>query len=208
MTDQTIYTQDETIATLARLAFPLWRGKKLRVVKTDGTVSIQDTAWNGGSRSSYVAIAINAGTFERIADVRRVNPLRERDERTIPIPVDVAIVEHSIFLGKDHGCTVYLHPNNVNALLAAETETDLTPTERITLCAARELKSSYRLSEATDTTGITETEYNAARDSLISRGLLRKNKSISDNGRNAIGRVTLFELRNALGRREPRTETE
>jgi hypothetical protein len=33
-------------------------------------------------------------------------------EPYIPNP-DEILVEHSIFLGKDGGCTVYLHPENV-----------------------------------------------------------------------------------------------
>lgn len=196
---QPIYTQDQTIKRIASLAFPQWRGRKL-AVKPAAEVSLVNTAWNGGSRNSYVAIQLNAGTFERIADARRVNPLREHDARSVAVPVDVAIVEHSIFLGKDAGCVVYLNPANVNALLAANAEVELTATERIVLAATRELKPAYRLAEATVTTRITETEYNAAKQSLIGRGLLRKNGSITDNGRNAIGRVNLYQLRQSLNR--------
>lgn len=199
---KTIWTNDKTIERLARTAFPNWRGKRLKVstLPESGELSVIGTAWSGGSRSSYVAIDLNSG---RTMLAAAVNPLRDRDSRIAVIPPGFCVVEHSMFLGKDHGCTVYLHSANLAKLLPAAEAIDLTLDDRLVLASTCEYKNTYsgrtniRFHEANRYHTISAAEWETAKLSLIGRGLLRKNGSISPDGRNAIGSVRLHNLKGA-----------
>ena len=52
------------------------------------------------------------------------------------------MVEHTIFCGKDHGLTFYVHPDSAAKLLPSES-VELTPNQKLVLNATASLKSSY-----------------------------------------------------------------
>ena len=93
---------------IAKLAFPEWKGRKIKV-ETVHEICLMNRYWDGGSRSQYRAV--NLDTHEvggpQIAGFRdppQFGGLSQ--DPTIPVPVGFAIVEHCIFCGKDVGCTV------------------------------------------------------------------------------------------------------
>lgn len=69
------------------------------------------------------------------------------------------------------------------------------------LAATRGLKSSYagiknyRFHAARESTGITEPEWNQAKDACMAKGLLNRAGAISDDGRNAIEWTQLESLK-------------
>ena len=99
------------LAAIARRAFPGYRGRKFRVVVSDRPRRLL-SYWDGGSRDSYVVIqegrAISPPAFAPFG----------REDVPEYVPVSGAIlVEHSIFMGKDSGCTIYIHPEDKNCFL-------------------------------------------------------------------------------------------
>ncbi|KKL63775.1 hypothetical protein LCGC14_2171710, partial [marine sediment metagenome] len=97
----------------------------------------------------------------------------------------VALVKHSIFYGKDMGLTVTIHPRNAAPLLPAPVE--LSPVEQIALRVIDTYISSARVKYAAEE-GLTRDQYGFAKLALESRGLLRKNGSITPAGRDAVVR--------------------
>lgn len=100
-----------TARKIAKAAFPEWRGRKL-FVKVRPDVFLSDTFWSGGTRNDYVAVELATGrtapTLPKVGTPREFGG--QGGDVRVPIPEGVAIVEHSIFCGKDVGCTVYIRP--------------------------------------------------------------------------------------------------
>lgn len=114
------------------------------------------------------------------------------------LPENVALVRH--YHGRFESITIYLNPANLR--------TDLLPpkpaldwAQSVVLAATRSLKSSYagirnyRFQEAHERTGITEAEWNSAKDACIASGLLNRAGAITDAGRNAIEWTRLEALK-------------
>ena len=93
--------------TIAKKAFPEYRGRKIRVVEAK-SYRMADY-WDGGSRCYVRAFEIAS---EKIADPKPATnvPWSGSANATFEIPEGVAIVEHQIFCGKDAGITIYLAP--------------------------------------------------------------------------------------------------
>jgi hypothetical protein len=95
---------------IARIAFPDWKGRKIKVEEVSH-VRLSDRYWDGGTRSEYRAVELDT-LHCASPQVTGFNAPAEygglREDPTIEIPEGVAIVEHSIFCGKDIGCRVYL----------------------------------------------------------------------------------------------------
>jgi hypothetical protein len=94
------------LAALARRAFPGYRGRKFRVVISDRPRRLL-SFWDGGSRDIYMVVQNNS-----VFAPPTIAPFgRESAPDYAPVPGAV-LVEHSIFMGKDVGCTIYLHPED------------------------------------------------------------------------------------------------
>jgi len=119
------------------------------------------------------------------------NPVEGKE---FEIPVGVVVVEHSMFCGKDMGLTFYIRAENASKLLPASNDS-LSADQKIVLAATCGLKSFARFDEAQAETGIDRERYDTAIVDLIAGGYLRKNKSITPKGRNAIGDTRLSDLR-------------
>lgn len=92
------------LAAVARRAFPGYRGRKFRVVISDRPRRLL-SYWDGGSRDTFVVVQEG-----RVFSPPTVAPFgRESVPDYVPV-AGAILVEHSIFMGKDSGCTVYLHP--------------------------------------------------------------------------------------------------
>ena len=95
---------DPNIRAIAMRAFPNYKGRTFRH-DTSGHVTFYDLNWGGGTRNSYTAVRLSdmraqAGTVMAPWN----NPI---EGKTVDIPPGFAIVEHTIFCGKDMGLRVY-----------------------------------------------------------------------------------------------------
>jgi hypothetical protein len=187
---------------IMRAAFPAYKGRKFKVaeIADPSSFGLYGCYWSGGSRSSYAGIQLVSG---KVGWFGGINPLRESEPKT-NVPLDCAIVEHSIFCGKDTGLTLHLRPENVAKMLPAGDGDELTEDEKIVLIATRSYKNTYagrtnvRFEEARRKTGITQQAYEDAKSLLFLKGYLKrhgKSYKITNEGRNACGNESLYSLR-------------
>jgi hypothetical protein len=102
----------------AKAAFPQYKGRKFKLVFTP-TVTFYDTNWSGGTRSQYVAIASDGRTALLHVPAPWVNQV---EGKTVPLPEDAVIVEHTIFCGQDAGLRIYVNPVHLPKWLPAPKE--------------------------------------------------------------------------------------
>lgn len=193
-----IFVERAQVAALVDATFPDYKGKKYRVVPLD-SVTIMDLNWHGGTRSQYRGCTLAGERTGALDKWNAVAPWRNAAEGSqVEIPKGACLVKHSMFCGKDSGLTIYVHPDNMPGMLPAPVE--LTAHERIVLRAHKECKSSYNgkdryeLAAPYDYTWNkakypdypSRPQWDAAKQSLISKGLLNSRGAITNEGRNAI----------------------
>ena len=94
------------LASIARRAFPGFKGRKFRVQVSDRPRRLL-SFWDGGSRDTYCVVQDGM-----VISPPTVAPFgREAVPDYVPVKGAI-LVEHSIFMGKDAGCTIYLHPDD------------------------------------------------------------------------------------------------
>ena len=175
-----------------------YNGRKLKASIGD-SVTLFNTSWDGGSRSTYVAVEIATGEAKSLPG----NPSPPQfggnmEGQTIELKPGYMIRENSIFCGKHMGLTFHMLEENAQSLLPASDE--LTMPEKIVLAATAGLKASYggvknfRFVEANRDTGIELEQWESAKSALIERKLLNKAGAITVSGRNAIGDTRLYSL--------------
>lgn len=103
------------IEPIITATFPTYSGRKFRIEFTD-KVTFFDTNWGDGSRNQYVAVRSDGKTAKLNAPAPWINPV---EGKTIEVPQDAMIVEHSIFCGQDRGITIYAHPCHMQKWLTA-----------------------------------------------------------------------------------------
>ena len=92
--------------------FPEYKGRKF-IVEFCEKVTFHDTNCGGGTVNKYVFVGMNRElTFNAPAPWN--NPV---EGKTIDLPENLLIVEHSMFCGKDCGITIYAHPKNAPKIL-------------------------------------------------------------------------------------------
>lgn len=91
------------VRSLAMLAFPAYRGRKIRAVVRNSVYL--ENYWDGGTRTCVKAIRLSDRTVHEPAAFT-TNPMNGGAHGQLEIPAGVAMVEHSIFCGKDVGLTV------------------------------------------------------------------------------------------------------
>ena len=165
-----------------------YNGRKFKAVQCD-EVALTNTYWDGGTRSTWTMVNLSSGvttTPNGSAAPARFGGTLE--SRKASIPQGFAVVEHSIFCGKDMGLTFYIRSEDIAPLLPPPST--LSSDELIVLEATATYKNTYggrtnlRFKEAARTTGITAERWEAAKASLIASEHLRKNGSITTKGKN------------------------
>lgn len=178
---------DTTIQKIVRATFPNYRGKKFCI--SDSPPSRLNSYWDGGSRDYYAFYHLDTGKTYGIGSNHpcfEANNPRELET----LPERIVVVEHSILQGKDMGITIYANKIDMTPMLPPKQE--YSEHEITVLFYTSALKNSYggetniRFTKASRTTGITQDEWNTAKQSCIIKGLLKKNGGITPNGRNAI----------------------
>lgn len=183
-----IYTDAPEVRRIASLAFPAYTGRKFKVDTLTGPKRL-DSCWSGGSRDYYVVIDLETGQSVPIPE--NGTPFSNGGQiftvDNLPRP-NIAIVQHTIFCGKDLGITIYVSPENLNRFALPERPA-LTLAQRIVLAFTIGRKSSYngrnRAEMALYEAGLPLAEWDQAKAELIAMGLLKSNGAVTDSGRNA-----------------------
>lgn len=171
-------------------AIPGYTGRKYKL-ETAESVDVR-SYWDGGSRDYFAFVRV---TGEGVSEPYQVpqqsafdRPLAGADSVKLDSVPGLVCVRHTIFQGKDLGVTLMVHPSMLNAgFLPAKEDAGLSDNERTVLRCTRTYKSSYggisnyRQSQS----GLSMDAWNAAKDSLIGKGLLDKRGALTVKGRNA-----------------------
>ena len=99
-------TRDE-IKTLAKKCYPEYKGRKF-FTRQSKEYQMSDY-WSEGSRNYAVAVRLATGETGLPGDFVH-NPMNGGAHARFEIPAGIAIVERSVFCGKDCGITVYVAP--------------------------------------------------------------------------------------------------
>jgi len=192
-----IYTKAPEVLKIARAAFPNYAGQKYGVDTIEGQIRL-DSYWDGGSRDYFVLIDL--ATLKTVAIPENGTPFSNGGKiLTIEqLPMNCAVVRHSITMGKDAGITVLVTPDNMNRL-ALPVSSVLTLAQRIVLVCTRERKSSYngrnRQQMAEDDCGLPRDQWEQAKAECIAAGWLKANGALTDDGRNQAGTAQLWTLK-------------
>jgi hypothetical protein len=175
-----------------------YTGKKFKaIVTTQVTINSQAGIWSCGSVDRFRFIHLETGKHVVASDNMSAPWDASRKDQTITLEPGFAVVEHSIFSGKDMGLTFYVHPDNAAKLLPAPAA-ELSAHESIVLAATCQYKSSYNGQDRYDMARPrswerpellaaypTREQWQTAKDSLIAKGLLNKAGAVTPKGRNA-----------------------
>lgn len=103
---------------IVRAAFPSYKKHEVALSFAE-TVTISGTYWDGGSRSTYIAVEINT---LRTLGAPHYNPLQfggPKENPKVEIPAGVAILEGGTFCGKPATVHVFLRPDDAPKSLLA-----------------------------------------------------------------------------------------
>ena len=183
-------TLDEPI--VKRIAATVrYTGRKFQAFPVE-EVKLSDTEWSGGSRTTYAAVRLSDGA---VMPLTQAGQFMSAEGRKIIMTPGIAIVGHVMFMGKDHGLYIYVHPQDIAPML--ESHKELSWEHKVVLTATISLKSSYagisnyRYIEAHRTTGITKDEWEKAKSELTSLGLLDARGAITVKGKNSISSIAV-----------------
>lgn len=175
-----------------------YRGKRFRACICDTvTIYAQDGIWGGGSRDTKRAIRLDTGESIPLSNNMSAPWDSSRQDRVINLVPNMAVVEHTIFQGKDLGLTFYLLPESAARLLPAPVE-GLSDLEKTVLEATCAYKSNYNGQSRYDMAmrdarygynkklvPMTPDQWEATKQTLIGKGLLNKAGAVTVAGRNA-----------------------
>jgi hypothetical protein len=188
MASNTYLRREQIPASMLR-PFAGYTGQKFKVVACE-SVTISDTTWSGGTRSTWTIVRMFDGATSPL-DTSKCTPkpgdpfawIPDADGRSFAIPEGFAVVEHSVFRGKDMGLTFHVRPEALAPLLPPPL--DITDRDRLILGCFTGLKSGEYRQEALRKHGYTDVD----RDRLASLGLLKVAKNgatgVTIEGRNA-----------------------
>jgi hypothetical protein len=187
--NNTIHTDAPEVRALVARAFPGFNGKRYRVNVFQGPMGLE-SYWSGGSRDYWAFVALDRQDHGAAHVLENGPPFNPSVQKLTELPLGVALVLHHV--GNFEYAAVYVRAENMNRL-ALPAPVELSKEEKIVLAATRSLKSSYggiknyRFTEAASYTKITLEQWETAKASCTSKGLLNKTGAITDAGRNAIG---------------------
>lgn len=89
-------------------------------VCTEVTIPSDAGLWSGGSRDQYFYLRLSDGATVMASSAAAPWSM-ERVDNTVRLAPGYAVVEHTIFCGKDLGLRFYVHPDDVARLLPQNT---------------------------------------------------------------------------------------
>ena len=177
---RTIHLEPRLVPAALRGAYA---GKSFKAhVCESVTIPMTAGLWDGGSRDTYTIVRLGDNAALSGSDNMSAPWDKTRQDREITLTPGIAVVEHSIFCGKDHGLTFYLHPDNAAKLLPAPVE--ITAIEKAVLNIITGIKSAYRADEYRRAR-ITPDQVTLAKGRLFDLGLINKAGAVTIQGRNA-----------------------
>jgi len=97
-----------------------YSGKKFKaVVCTEVTIRADAGLWSGGSRDTFRFVQLSTGDAIAASDNMSAPWDASRKDQHITLKPGFAVVEHSLFSGKDMGLTFYVHPDEYGLPRAA-----------------------------------------------------------------------------------------
>jgi len=174
---------------VVKACFPDYRGRKF---KLSTMIPFRlDSYWDEGSRTFFSFYQLSTG---KTYDVQSNHPFFEKSApRELPtLPPGIVICARSYFCGKDMGITIYANRGDLTKMLPTSPTKPLDENQKTVLRFTSAYRNSYagesniRFRVANCSTGITAEEWKIAQDSLVDLKLLRKNGSITPDGRNAL----------------------
>ena len=113
-------TTDKTLKSICKAAFPSYNGRKFKVspLRTPESTFSVASYWDGGSRDYFSFVALSdsmCASSEVPAQSAFDRPIAGADR--VQLPKGIVCVRHSIFCGKDTGCTVICRPDDLNSEL-------------------------------------------------------------------------------------------
>lgn len=114
-----------------------YTGRQFKAIITDSITVPQDAGvWGGGSRDTYRFVELSTGRSIASPCQKTAPWDSTRQEFNAPLPPGIAMVEHTMFCGKDLGLTFYVHPDSAAKLLPDTSATqELTETQKLVLNA-------------------------------------------------------------------------
>lgn len=116
MFDRTPVKRD-AVAPHIRATFPDYKGRKFWITPAR-SVTLHDLNWAGGTRNQYRTCTLDGrgiGGSERYALMAPwENPAEGVD---LALPQGFIVVMHGVFMGKETGVTLYVHPDDLARLL-------------------------------------------------------------------------------------------
>jgi len=89
-------------------------------IEASESVTTYGLNWSGGSISHYTAITLDGKPVGDMSKYNMMAPWQNPGEGAkLPIPQGVVVVKHGFFCGKASHATIYIHPADMPALLAA-----------------------------------------------------------------------------------------
>lgn len=96
---------DKAIKPILTACYPEWKGRKVSLAVC-ASYQMSDY-WSEGSRNYVRAYSLVDGKVAEAIGLAQI-PMNHLAHARVAIPAGVALVEHSIFCGKDAGVTIYV----------------------------------------------------------------------------------------------------
>lgn len=96
---------------LMKLAFPDYNGRKFKVYAKNGKMNL-NSYWDGGSRNYFKILRLEDGSLMDVPQNGTIFDKMNFSNTSYPA-VGYAVVEHTIFCGKDLGLRLYVHPDDM-----------------------------------------------------------------------------------------------
>lgn len=184
-----IYTSDRNAVELFRAAYPESNLRTVKIRRFVGPMSL-NSYWQDGSRD-YFRIMRTDGTPVHTVE-QNGTPFDGKNHELSQLPAGNVLAEHSYF-GNAQYATLYFNEADLVKMLPPTVE--LTWGEKVVLAATRGYKPAFRLENAMRLTNIAQSDYDTAKQTLISKRLLNAIGAITNEGRNAIGTTELLYLK-------------
>ena len=104
------------VRPILEATFPEYKGRSFKVEFAE-TIMFHDTNWAGGTKNTYVAIATDGRTARLNVPAPWFNAV---EGARMTLPLNILIVKHAVFCGKDLGITIYAHPAHMPKWLPEE----------------------------------------------------------------------------------------
>lgn len=174
--------------------FPEYKGQKFQITIADQY--LPQNYWDEGSRRYFKFLNLNTGQITYDTHSITNNPFNKEAHECIPIPANFALVEHNIFRGKTLGIYIKVNTETYEILWKNswtpstkfpkmdQQDVELTPLEVKCLVATNSYKASYGGITRREHAGMSISDWENAKQSLIEKGFLKKNGAITTLGKN------------------------